>query len=76
MIRVELAAAFGLAGLTLFLWLATPGYIGPMFSTPTLYERLLPWIVAAGLAIGLAGVVRFSRMDPEAGERSWRYRDR
>jgi len=78
LVRLELAAAFGLAGLTVLLWLASTGLIGPgnvgPFSAPT-FEPLTSLLVAAGLAIGLLGVLRFSRIDPEAGERDWRYRD-
>lgn len=76
LIRLELAIAFGIALLTVFLWIAGPGYgCMCMFYEPPLIERLMPWVVVIGLVVGLVGVVRFSRIDPEAGERSWRYRD-
>jgi len=76
LIRLELAIAFGIALLTAFLWIASPGYgCMCMYNEPPLLERLIPWVVVIGLIVGLAGVVRYSRIDPEAGERSWRYRD-
>ena len=77
LIQLERSAAFGLAGLTVLLWLAGTGLIGPgdMGPTPPRYEPLSSWLAAAGLTIGLLGVVRFSRIDPEVGERDWRYRN-
>jgi hypothetical protein len=59
-----------------FLFVAQPGTMGgPMFNEPSLFETLLPWAAIAGVVIGIVWMLRLSRPDPEAGERSWRYRD-
>ena len=44
-----------------------------MFETP-LTETLIPWFGAGMFVVGFAWMVRLSRPDPEAGERTWRYR--
>jgi hypothetical protein len=61
--------------LALFLLVAAPGRFEPMFAEPTLMESLIPWVGAATYVFGLAWMVRISRADPEAGERSWCYHD-
>jgi O-antigen/teichoic acid export membrane protein len=73
-IRAELAIGLGVTLLTGFLLIAAPGFSRPMFHEPRLIERLQ---AAAPLVSLLAWVwmIRLSRPDPEAGERSWRYRD-
>ena len=61
--------------LALLVVVAAPGTIGPMFYEPPLMESLLPWVGAAAYGFGIAWMIRIWRADPEAGERSWRYRD-
>ena len=71
LIRVELVMAFAVPLLAGFLWIEAPGFMGgPMFYEPPLIERLLPWAAV----VGVVWMVRLSRPDPEAGERTWRYR--
>jgi hypothetical protein len=73
-IRAELMIAFAAPVIAGFLFIASPGCLCGMFE-PSLVERLFPWVGGAGLIVGLVAMVRLSRIDPEAGERSWRYRD-
>lgn len=75
LIRGELAIAFAVPLIALFLYIAAPGYIGPMVVEPWLLERVLPFAGIAGVVIGLAWMVWLSRPNPETGERTWRYRD-
>jgi hypothetical protein len=35
----------------------------------------MTWAAYVGVIVGLVATVRLSRIDPEAGERTWRYRD-
>jgi hypothetical protein len=70
----ELFVGFVVTLVTWFLWIASPGYIGPMF-----YERsLLEGVPVAQVLCTLAWIwmFRLSRPQLEGGERSWRYRDR
>ena len=75
LIHAELVVAVAVPLLVAFLYLAAPGDIGPMFSEPPWFTRLLPWAGIAGVIVGLVWMVRLSRADPEAGDRTWRYRD-
>ena len=76
LIRAELVIAFAAPVVAGFLWAAAPGFSGGgMFYEPSLLETLLPWAAIAGVVIGIVWMLRLSRPDPEAGERSWRYRD-
>jgi hypothetical protein len=78
-IRAELMIAFMIAFATPiiagFMFIAAPGFNPYEPYEPSLLERLIPWVGPAGMIIGLVGVVRFSRVDSEPGERTWRYRD-
>jgi hypothetical protein len=74
-IRAELVIGFASPLLAGFLYIAMPGGGGPMFYEPSLLERLMPWAGIAGVIVGLAWMVRLSQPDPEAGERTWRFRD-
>ena len=61
-----------------FLWIAQPGCGCPMVvpAEPSLAARLvqlMPFFGIGGLIVGFAGMVRLSRLDPERGERTWRY---
>ena len=61
--------------LTGFLFVAAPGSIGAMFYEPPWTE----WLSPAALVVSLLAwvwMLRLWRRDPEAGEPSWRYRDR
>ncbi len=42
---------------------------------PWLLEQLFPWAGVGGMILGLLLMVRLSRANPEAGDRTWRYRD-
>jgi hypothetical protein len=73
--RFPLAVAIAAVPGVLLIWAATPGFMEPMF-----YER--PWDVTAMPLLGVVGVVigevlmfRVYGTDPDAGERTWRYRD-
>ena len=73
-IRAELVFAFAaVAGG--FLWVAAPGSFLGMFHKPWLIETLLPLAGVVGFIVGNVWILWHSRSDPEAGERSWRYRD-
>ncbi len=76
MIRAEFAVAI-LAVVLVPLWyITTPATMGGgMFREPPPLTWLLPLIGIAGVITGFAWMVRLSRPDPEAGERTWRYRD-
>ena len=76
LIRAELAIAFGAALVGGYLWIASldPCMCNPSYQ-PSLLDRLLPWVGPVGLMVGLLGVVWFSRIDPEPGDRTWRYRE-
>jgi hypothetical protein len=75
LIRAELAIALAAPLILAFLYIAAPGNIGGgMFAVPWFIDAV-PWVAAAGVIVGVAWMIRLSRADPEAGERSWRYRD-
>jgi hypothetical protein len=46
-----------------------------MFYGAPLIVTLLPLAGVVGFIVGLIWIIRLSRPNPEAGERSWRYRD-
>jgi hypothetical protein len=73
---IALAISCGFAAL--FMWLAQPGYIGPMFANyePPWYVTALPLLGVASCLSGLMWMIRIYRAHPEHGGRSWRYRDR
>jgi hypothetical protein len=75
LIRAELVVAFAAPVVTALLCMAAPGTIGPMFFEPPRFASLLPWACVVGVIVGIVWMLRLSRPDPEAGERSWRYRD-
>jgi hypothetical protein len=79
LIRAELVIAFAAPVVVGFLWVAAPGTMGgPIFHKPSLMETLLtllPWAGGVGFIVGFVWIIRLSRPDPEAGDRSWRYRD-
>lgn len=71
-----IAIAVGAVASTVALWIAALGGFGPMFGLPAAMT-LGPMIVgAAGVAFGLAWMVRIYREDPEPDHRAWRYRER
>jgi uncharacterized membrane protein YidH (DUF202 family) len=75
-IRAEFALASFAVAMTVFLWLAQPGTMGDgMFDEPPLaVGKLLVGIGIVGLLVGFAAMWRLSRLNPERGERTWRYR--
>ena len=75
MIRIELAIAFMAPVVAAFLFIAKPACPCVTFYKPLPLVELIPWAGFAGLIIGLVLIVRLSRIDPDAGERSWRYHD-
>lgn len=75
LIRAELAIACVVPFFAGFLYVAAPAFSGGMFQKPLLIETLVPWFGVGLFIFGLLWMIRLSRPDPEAGERSWRYRD-
>jgi hypothetical protein len=75
LIRAELAIAVAAPLVVGFWYVATPGFMGDGMWEPPLWEQLLPWAGVSGMILGLVWMVRLSRPDPEAGDRTWRYRD-
>jgi membrane associated rhomboid family serine protease len=75
LIRAELVIAFAAPVVVGLMWMAAPGTIGPMFDEPPPFTSLVPWAAVVGVIVGILWMLRLSRPDPEAGERTWRYRD-
>jgi hypothetical protein len=82
LIRAEFAVAIGaLVVIGLALGLSTiiaPKCLCPMFAEPpepTLLRQLFPWVGPVGIVVGFAAMFRLSRIDPESGDRTWRYRE-
>jgi hypothetical protein len=73
-IRTEFALAIAAVIVAAFLFVAAPSCGCPMFSQPSLVERLLPWVPVGGFVVGFAAMVRLSRIDPEPDKPTWRYR--
>jgi hypothetical protein len=46
-----------------------------MYSEPSLFERVMPWVGPFASIAGLAWMFKLARPDPERGERTWRFRD-
>lgn len=64
--------------LTVFLYFAAPGFPGGgMFTSDVavLLDTLVPLAAIGGAIGGLLWMIRIHHADPEAGERTWRYRD-
>ncbi len=74
LIRAELAIAVAAPLVVALLYLAAPGFMGEG-QGPWLVEQLLPLAGVGGVILGLVWMIRLSRPEPEAGERTWRYRD-
>ena len=75
-IWVELFLGFVLAAMTVFVVVAMPGCMCPMFAEPPpLDGRLVPGVGLLGVIVGLVAMFRLSRPRVEAGEADWRYRD-
>jgi hypothetical protein len=78
LIRLELALAFAAALVVGLCFVAFPVPLMPdpvFYGQPNVLGSLLTWTAYVGVIVGLVATVRLSRIDPEAGERSWRYRD-
>jgi len=76
LIRAELAIAFAVPMFAGLLYVAMPQGPSPMFlGERPLVETFVPWAGVGLYMVGLVWMIRLSRPDPEAGERSWRYRD-
>jgi hypothetical protein len=78
LIRAELWIAFAAALLVGLWFLAFPVSLVPepvFWGPPRVLESLLTWAGYLGVIVGLVATVRLSRPEPEAGERTWRYRD-
>jgi Flp pilus assembly protein TadB len=66
-----LLIAFAVVAFEVFLFIARPNYMGPMFDEPPpIMGWLIPAIGIAAQALGLAWMIRIYRADPE-GRRSW-----
>lgn len=75
LIRAELTIALAAPLIAGILFIAAPGGPTPMFQRELPIQTLLGWAGVLGVIVGIAWMVRLSRANPEAGERSWRYRD-
>ena len=76
LIRAELAIAIAVPLVAGFLLLVAPTW-SPMFERePTLLGSILPWAGVAMYLVGLGWMIHLSRVDPDARESAWRYRDR
>jgi hypothetical protein len=73
--RVELVILVASPLVAGFLWVLAPGSFRAMFLHPSLIAQVLPWAGIVGAIVGLAWILHVSRADPEAGDRTWRYRD-
>ncbi len=74
---MEFAAAFFAIGFAAFIWIAQPGWNGPMFwGGPRVEELIMVVGGFLGVAVGLVWMARIYRADPEPDQRAWRYRDR
>ena len=74
LIRAELVIAFAAPVFAGFL-LTAPGTMGGgMFYVGPSLVPLVPWAGAIGVIVGTVWMLRLSRPDPEAGQRTWRYR--
>ncbi len=74
-IRAEFAVAIAAVLIVALAVIAAPGTMGPgMYETPPPVGPLMPWVAVAGIIVGLVAMIRLSRIDPESGERTWRYR--
>jgi hypothetical protein len=73
-IRTELAIGFLVTLLTAFLYIAAPGYMLPLGYEPTVVDKLVPAVPMVVSFVAWLWMLRLSRPNPEAGERSWRYR--
>ena len=78
LIRAELLIAV-VAALLVGVWFfAFPVSLMPeplFWGPPRWPANVLTWAAYVGVIVGLVATVRLSRTDPEAGERTWRYRD-
>ena len=63
-----------LVGLTMFMWVAAPGYMGPM-PEPGWADHI-PIAAVIGQIVGLAWMVRIYRADPEPDQHAWRSLER
>ena len=70
---IVLAIVCGLV--TVFMWVAQPGFMDPMFVERQTFAISLPILGVASYFIGLGWMVRIYRARSEPGERTWRYRD-
>lgn len=77
LVRTELAIATGIPLVAGFLFVTGPAPMGPMSERgPTVIESVSPWVGIALYIVGLVWIIRLSRTNADAGESSWRYRDR
>jgi hypothetical protein len=69
----ELFVGFVVTLVTWFLWIASPGLIGPMLYEHSLFENLpVPQVLCT---LAWIWMFRLARPRLDSGERSWRYRD-
>ena len=73
-IGAELTIAFMVPLIAGFLFVAAPDWSGGFWDPPML-AQLLPWAGVGLMIVGRVWMVRVPRIDPEVGERTWRYRD-
>jgi hypothetical protein len=59
----------------LFLWVAQPGFMDPMFTDVPWYVSIFPYLGFGSYLLGLGWMFRIYRAQPEPGDRSWRYHD-
>lgn len=73
--RFLFASAIVAFPVAILVWPASPGFMGPMFSEPPWYVTAVPLLGIVGVLIGEVLMYRSYGADPDAGERTWRYRD-
>lgn len=78
LIRAELFIAVAAALLVGVWFFAFPVSFMPdplFWGRPRWPAHFLTWVAYVGVIVGLIATVWLSRIDPEGGERTWRYRD-
>ena len=76
LIRAELALAVAVPFLAGFLFVAAPAFSGGTSTGMYAFvDTLLSIAAVVGVLVGFVWMIRLSRPDPEAGERTWRFRD-
>lgn len=71
LVQSMLLVGFVVVPLAVFLWVATPGFMGPQ----PWWEPYVPLVGIGGIVVGNVWLYRLARPRPEPEEALWRYRD-